>query len=101
MKFRLKGTTHALTPYRGQHEGTVMLLSESPSGNYVEDSFAQDNIPELEISFDEGKTWLEVGLIGEYINMAEKAKHVLRNKGYGWTGLDLLGTVKLVPESNE
>lgn len=40
-------------------------------------------------------------LVAEYLAMADQAKHVLRSKGYGWTGLDLLETVKLVPESDE
>lgn len=33
----------------------------------------------------------------EYFNLSERAKQVLRDKGYGWTGLDILKTCELVP----
>lgn len=36
----------------------------------------------------------------EYFELAEKAKQVLRDKGYGWTGLDILETCKLVPKAD-
>lgn len=37
----------------------------------------------------------------EYFNLAEQAKQVLRSKGYGWTGLDILETCKMVPSATE
>lgn len=36
-------------------------------------------------------------LVAEVIVMSEEAKQVLRKKGYGWTGLDLLQTCLQVP----
>jgi len=33
----------------------------------------------------------------EIVVMSEEAKQLLRDKGYGWTGLNLLETCKLVP----
>lgn len=36
-------------------------------------------------------------LICQILKQADDAKIELRRKGYGWTGLDLLETVKLVP----
>jgi len=39
-------------------------------------------------------------LLATFIEESEKAKQVLRNKGYGWTGLSLLKTViEEVPEN--
>ena len=37
----------------------------------------------------------------EYLELAEAAKQILRDKGYGWTGLDILETCKLVPQNPE
>jgi len=42
-----------------------------------------------------------LNLVIELLLMAEKAKNELRRKGYGWTGLDLLKTVDLVPDSDD
>lgn len=46
---------------------------------------------------DNDKQYLE--LVAEIIVMSDNAKNVLRSKGYGWTGLDLLKTAELVPEN--
>lgn len=42
-----------------------------------------------------------LNLVSQIIVMAEESKQVLRVKGYGWTGLDLLKTVELVPNQCE
>lgn len=40
-------------------------------------------------------------LLAQLLEEAEEAKQVLRDKGYGWTGLSLLATVKEeVPSAN-
>ena len=42
-----------------------------------------------------------IELIARCIDMADAAKQILRDKGYGWTGLDLLQTCELVPKNEE
>ncbi len=37
-------------------------------------------------------------LIARHFVRAEQAKHLMREAGYGWTGLDVLGTAKLLLE---
>lgn len=36
----------------------------------------------------------ELYLLAKYLEMCDEAKQELRNKGYGWIGLDILETVK-------
>jgi len=36
----------------------------------------------------------QLDLLARALDEAERAKQLLRNKGYGWTGLSLLETVK-------
>ena len=44
----------------------------------------------------------QVDLIAQLLAESEQAKQVLREKGYGWTGLSLLKTVtELVPYNPE
>lgn len=42
-----------------------------------------------------------LNLICQIVKMSDDAKHILRTKGYGWTGLDLLKTCELVPNNEE
>ena len=42
-----------------------------------------------------------VNLLAQCLVMGDAAKQVLRDRGYGWTGLDLLKTVELVPDNEE
>lgn len=42
-----------------------------------------------------------IELICDVIVMQEKSKQLLRTKGYGWTGLDLYKTCKLIPKCDE
>lgn len=42
-------------------------------------------------------TETNIDLISSIVAQSEQAKNILRNKGYGWTGLDIVGTVNLVP----
>ncbi len=39
----------------------------------------------------------KLDLLSKHLEMCDEAKQELRNKGYGWTGLDVLETVKQVP----
>jgi hypothetical protein len=43
----------------------------------------------------------EIDLLRKYHEIGENAKHILRQKGYGWTGLDIAETCKLVPPVDE
>lgn len=36
-------------------------------------------------------------LLARHLEMCDQAKQVLRDRGYGWTGMDILETVQLVP----
>lgn len=36
--------------------------------------------------------------IAHYLEMCDNAKQVLRDRGYGWTGVDIMETVKMVPD---
>lgn len=38
-----------------------------------------------------------LNLLAKHLEMVDNAKQELRNAGYGWLGLDILETVKLVP----
>lgn len=38
----------------------------------------------------------QIERLAETMHQADRAKQILRDKGYGWTGLDLLQTVKKV-----
>lgn len=42
----------------------------------------------------------KLDMLEKCFDIAEKAKQVLREKGYGWTGLDILETCKLVPDND-
>lgn len=42
----------------------------------------------------------KIELLAQHLEMADKAKQMLRDKGYGWTGLDLLETAKEVLPSD-
>lgn len=44
---------------------------------------------------------VELVMLAKLCAEAEEAKSVLRKKGYGWMGLDLLQTAQLVPESED
>jgi hypothetical protein len=39
-------------------------------------------------------------LLARYLEMCDEAKQELRNRGYGWTGLDILETVKQVDRAS-
>lgn len=39
-----------------------------------------------------------INIMAQCLVEAEEAKQILRDKGYGWTGLGLEETAKLVPE---
>lgn len=41
----------------------------------------------------------KLDLLAKYLEMCDEAKQELRNKGYGWTGLDILETIKEVPNN--
>lgn len=41
----------------------------------------------------------KVALLEKCFNLAEEAKQLLRTKGYGWTGLNIYETCKLVPDN--
>lgn len=36
-------------------------------------------------------------LLARHLEMCDQVKQVLRDRGYGWTGLDILETVEMVP----
>ena len=38
----------------------------------------------------------KLDLLAKHLEMCDEAKQELRNRGYGWTGLDILETVKQV-----
>ena len=40
---------------------------------------------------------ISLQLIAQNLEMCDSAKQVLRDRGYGWTGVDLLETAKMVP----
>ena len=39
----------------------------------------------------------KLDLLARHLEMVDLAKQELRNKGYGWMGVDILKTVRLVP----
>lgn len=39
-------------------------------------------------------------LLASHLEMCDEAKQELRNRGYGWTGLDILETVKQVDRAS-
>ena len=49
---------------------------------------------------DKGNTET-ISLLAKYLEMCDCAKQELRNKGYGWTGLDILETIKQIPEAQQ
>lgn len=42
----------------------------------------------------------QMGLLAQLLEETDMAKQVLRDKGYGWTGLSLLETVKQIKKSD-
>lgn len=44
---------------------------------------------------------ISLQLIAQNLEVCDDAKQVLRDRGYGWTGVDLLETAKMVPPCTE
>lgn len=42
----------------------------------------------------------DLKLLAGHLEMCDQAKQALRDRGYGWTGLDILETARLVPAVN-
>ena len=43
----------------------------------------------------------QLDLLARHLEMCDEAKQELRNRGYGWTGLDILETTRLVEQAGE
>lgn len=42
----------------------------------------------------------QLEMLSRLLEKHDKAKQLLRDKGYGYTGLDILGLIELVPDQN-